>query len=59
MGIIAKHQGLDLREDLWKLEGIANTYHPEVEKHRLNGFSNTLAPFRQNFEGLPERPDAL
>ena len=49
LAIIAKHQGLDLKDDLGKLVESAKVYHPKLEAHRANGFENAIAKFESVF----------
>ena len=49
LAVIANHQGLDLRGDLTKLSERAGIFNPELEAHKLNGYSDTVAVFRDVF----------
>ena len=49
LGIIAKHQRLNLKGDLDKLLESSNVFHSELEAHRLNGYTNTINSFTNEF----------
>ena len=49
LAIIARHQGLDLRNDLEKLDKRNALLHPKLEADRVNGSMNVIGTFQDVF----------
>lgn len=45
LALMARHQGLDLEDDLARLLRRTEIYHPEREAGRREGFENTVTHF--------------
>ncbi len=45
LAVIARHQGLELNDDIEGLLGRASLLHDELEAHKRNGFVNTISVF--------------
>ena len=53
LAVVARHQDLDLKEDIFDVLEMANIYAPTLEANRRDGFENVIAAFRHEFNREP------
>ena len=54
LAVIARRLDLELEDDLLDLQGRTEILHPELEKHRINGYADTIGVFQSAYSRGPD-----